>query len=48
MNNNKRRNEKMKMKFSNIDNKFSMKEKTYNCPSCDEELSETQIKYFNL
>ena len=41
-------NEKMKMKFSNIDNKFSMKEKTYNCPSCDEELSETQIKYFNL
>lgn len=41
-------NEKMKMKFNSNENKFNTKEKTYNCPSCDEELSKTQIKYFNL
>lgn len=40
--------EKMKLKFNEKDSKFIGKEKTYNCPSCDEELNESQIKYFNL
>lgn len=41
-------NEKNKMKFSEEYNKFIGNQKTYNCPSCDEELNESQIKYFNL
>lgn len=41
-------NEKINMKFNDEDNKFISKEKTYNCPSCDEKLNESQIKYFNL
>ena len=40
--------EKLKMTFNENDNKFVGKQKTYNCPSCDEELNESQIKYFNL
>ncbi|WP_455538818.1 hypothetical protein [Terrisporobacter sp.] len=41
-------NEKIKMKFNDDNNKFISKQKTYNCPSCDDELSDLQIKYFNL
>ena len=40
--------EKIKMNFNEKDSKFVGNEKTYNCPSCDEELNESQIKYFNL
>ena len=40
--------EKVKMKFNEQDSKFVGNEKTYNCPSCDEELNKAQIKYFNL
>lgn len=40
--------EKLNMKFNENDSKFIGKHKTYNCPSCDEKLNESQIKYFNL
>lgn len=40
--------EKVKMKFNDNNSKFIGKQKTYNCSSCDEELYESQIKYFNL
>lgn len=40
-------NEKTKLKFSD-NNNFISKQKTYNCPACDEELNDLQIKYFNL
>lgn len=40
--------EKIKMKFNEYDGKFIGDEKTYNCPSCDKELNESQKKYFNL
>lgn len=40
--------EKVKMTFNEDDSKFMAKQKTYNCPSCDEELNKSQIKYFNL
>jgi len=40
--------EKIKMQFKKEDDKFIGNEKTYNCPSCDEELNEPQKKYFNL
>ncbi|MEW9078706.1 hypothetical protein [Terrisporobacter glycolicus] len=40
--------EKIKMKFNEDDGKFIGDEKTYNCPSCDKELNESQKKYFNL
>lgn len=40
--------EKVKLNFNDKDNKFTGKEKTYNCPSCDSKLNEYQIKYFNL
>ena len=41
-------NEKTRLKFNDSNNKFISKQKTYNCPACDEELSDLQIKYFNL
>lgn len=41
-------NEKIKMKFNDGNNKFIGKQKTYNCSSCDEELIQSQIEYFNL
>lgn len=40
--------EKIKMKFNEEYSKFVSNKKTYNCPSCDEELNECQKKYFNL
>ena len=40
--------EKVKMTFNEDDSKFMAKQKTYNCPSCDEGLNESQIKHFNL
>lgn len=40
--------EKIKMKFNDKDKKFTSSIKTYNCPSCQEELTEYQAKYFNL
>ena len=40
--------EKTKMDFNDKDSRFIENKKTYNCPSCDEELKEEQIKYFNL
>lgn len=40
--------EKIKMKFIEEDSKFIGDEKTYNCPSCDDELNQSQKKYFNL
>lgn len=39
---------KIKMKFNEEDSKFIDNQKTYNCPSCDYELNQSQIKYFNL
>lgn len=41
-------NEKINMSFNEESNKFDKKEKTYNCVSCDEELSKHQIEYFKL
>ena len=41
-------NEKIKMSFNNESNKFDKNEKTYNCSNCDEALSNSQVKYFNL
>ena len=40
--------EKIKMNFNEKDSKFVKNQKTYNCPSCDNELNESQMKYFNL
>lgn len=40
--------EKTRMKFKEEDSKFICNEKTYNCPSCDKVLNESQRKYFNL
>lgn len=40
--------EKIKMIFDDKNKKFTSSIKTYNCPSCQEELSEYQAKYFNL
>lgn len=40
--------EKMNMKFNEKDGRFISNKKTYNCPSCDEELNKSQIEYFNL
>ena len=40
--------EKIKMKFDEKDSKFIGNKKTYNCSSCDEELNQSQLKYFNL
>ncbi|MBC6696390.1 hypothetical protein H9L25_06380 [Terrisporobacter mayombei] len=40
--------EKIKMIFDDKNKKFTSSIKTYNCPSCQEELNEYQAKYFNL
>lgn len=40
--------EKVKMQFDDSSNKFLSSVKTFNCPSCQDELSEYQVKFFNL
>lgn len=41
-------NEKVLLNFNGEGSKFVSNKKTYNCPSCDKQLNDTQIKYFNL
>jgi DNA-directed RNA polymerase subunit RPC12/RpoP len=36
------------LKFDNDKNKFISKDKSYHCSSCNNQLNETQIEYFNL